>query len=73
MYHNMKFSGQNISQFWYNKMVKKINRYTPKEQSEIREATLLLRFRRSDPTPDSHKYVSYSQIAKVLGIPYNSV
>ena len=54
-------------------MVKKIRQYTPKEQAEIREAALLMRFRRSDPAPDSRKYVSYTQIAKVLGIPYNSV
>ena len=54
-------------------MVKKIRQYAPKEQAEIREAVLLIRFRRLDPTSDSHKYVSYSQIAKVLGISYGSV
>ena len=54
-------------------MAKKIRHYTPKEQADIREAALLIRFRRSDPTPDSIKYVSYSRIANVLGIPYNTV
>jgi transposase len=34
---------------------------------------LLLRFRCTDPTPASYKYVAYSRIAKTLGVSYNSV
>ena len=34
---------------------------------------LLLRFRRTDPTPASYKYVAYNTISKALNIPYNSV
>ena len=54
-------------------MVKGILKYTMQQQSELKEATLLIRFRRTDPTPTSHKYVSYSRIAKALGISYGSV
>ena len=54
-------------------MVKGILKYTLQQRTELKEATLLLRFRCTDPTPSSHKYLAYSRIAKTLGISYNSV
>ena len=42
---------------------KSILKYTPQQRAELKEAVLLLRFRCTDPTPASHKYVAYNRIA----------
>jgi hypothetical protein len=53
--------------------MKRLSKYTGQEQTEIKAAVLLLRFRCTDPTPSSHKYVGYSAISKALNISYNTV
>lgn len=43
------------------------------QKTQLREAVLLLRFKDTSPTPTSRKFFSYNTIAKVVGIPYNTV
>jgi hypothetical protein len=52
---------------------KSILKYTPQQRVQLREAVLMLRFRRTDPTLASRKYVAYNGIAKALGLSYGSV
>ena len=53
--------------------MKQLSKYTKQDQSEIKIAVLLLRFRCTNPTAFSHKYVAYSAISKSLNIPYTTV
>ena len=43
------------------------------KKAELQQAVLLLRFRNTSPNPSSRKFYSYSTIAKVLNMPYNTV
>ena len=42
-------------------------------KGQLRTAVLLLRFRTTSPTNESHKYLTYSKIAKIVRLEYNSV
>ena len=43
------------------------------DQIQIKTACLLLRYRCTDPTASSYKYISYQNISKALSVPYNTV
>ena len=70
--------GQSNAPKWLYKLayliwMKRLSKYTKQEQTEIKHAVLLLRFRCTNPTAFSHKYVAYSAISKSLNIAYNTV
>ena len=45
----------------------------PNYQNQLRLATLMLRFRTTQPTPDSFKYLSYRVISHTLNLTHNEV
>ena len=48
-------------------------RQSQTDQTQIKTACLLLRYRCTDPTASSYKYISYQNISKALSVPYNTV
>ena len=50
-----------------------LSMHTEEEQSQIKAACLLLRYRTTDPSSKSYKYYSYHSISKALRVPYNTV
>ena len=51
----------------------KYQKYSKENQSELRKAALLIRFRTSTPSAKSFKYVSYKSIASILNLNVNEV
>ena len=51
----------------------KYQKYSKENQSELRKAALLIRFRTSTPSAKSFKYVSYKIIAAMLNLTVNEV
>ena len=45
----------------------------PDMKQQRRTVVLLLRFRTLYPTPTSHRYSTYAQVARVVNLDYNSV
>ena len=53
--------------------LKRFSMQTSERKAELRKATLLLRFRCTNPTAKSLKYLPYGKIAKALDMTYNEV
>ena len=51
----------------------KFQKYSKENQTELRKAALLIRFRTSTPSAKSFKYVSYKIIAAMLNLTVNEV
>ena len=65
-------SGHRLAPSWslFNMKYKKMDE---KRKSELRTATLLIRFRSAKPSKKSKKYVSYKRIASTLNLTENEV
>ena len=46
-------------------------KFSEKVQKEIQKAVILLRFRTTEPTITSVKYMPYLKISSILGVTYN--
>ena len=53
--------------------LRRLSTRAPEHKAELQKATVLLRFRCTNPTAKSLKYLSYSRIANALDITYNDV
>ena len=51
----------------------KFQKLKPTLQEQLRQATLMLRFRTTQPTSKSYKYLSYNVISKTLNLTQNEV
>ena len=51
----------------------KFQKLSPTLQDKLRQATLMLRFRTTQPIWKSYKYLTYKVIAKTLNLTYNEV
>ena len=51
----------------------RLKKLPQKQREELTEAALLLRFRRTDPGPQSQRHMAYKKIAEILNLSANEV